>query len=98
LPRPIVIPKVMTLSTLEDVRALMHNAGRIPRQGHVAASRRRDHGRGAESATGRGSRRRRQDGTLDGGNCVQLASEALRRRHLHDFNSMFCDFGHRDVV
>ena len=24
LPRPIVIPKVMTLSTLEDVRALVH--------------------------------------------------------------------------
>ena len=24
LPRPVVIPKVMTLSTLEDVRALVH--------------------------------------------------------------------------
>ena len=24
MPRPIVIPKVMTLSTLEDVRALVH--------------------------------------------------------------------------
>jgi hypothetical protein len=24
LPRPIIIPKVMTLSTLEDVRALVH--------------------------------------------------------------------------
>ena len=30
LPRPIVIPKVMTLSTLEDVRALVHK--RLPEQ------------------------------------------------------------------
>ena len=54
LPRPIVIPKVMTLETLEDVRALVHrHPAEYPQQADMAATGVDHHGRGAWSVAGR---------------------------------------------